>query len=80
MENTDAKDEYYEMVIKAIEAIKNSRFNAPGWPVWMALDDLPDEPNDNEVYCRCKMKKRKNKKKRDWLRKLLRRIYDKKKG
>ena len=68
-ENKDAKGEYYD---RAFESILNTRFNAPGWPVWMALDDLPDEPNDNEVYCRCKM--RKIGKKGNLLRKLLRRI------
>lgn len=25
---------------KAFDAILNTKFNAPGWPVWMAFDDL----------------------------------------
>ena len=44
----DAYEEYYERVMDAIKAIKDSKFNAPGWLVWMAYDDLPEDEGDND--------------------------------
>lgn len=36
------KDEVEDIYDRAIEAILNTKFNAPGWPIWIAFEDLPE--------------------------------------
>ena len=40
MRERDREENIYD---RALESILNTRFNAPGWPIWMAFDDLPSE-------------------------------------
>lgn len=39
----NALDEYFEMVINALESIRNTKFNAPSWPIWKLVKELPNE-------------------------------------
>ena len=42
------KEEVEDIYDRAIEAILNTRFNAPGWPLWIAFEDLPEGEDEGK--------------------------------